>query len=87
LDYIVEVRLPTWLFAFNVLSELRKKCLEDAITEDTIAIAHDDDLQLIDSEETLTADAVEKFLRKRRMPLLVENGGMCPMQLQGTQKD
>ena len=34
--------------AFPVLSGTQKKCLEDAIAEDTIGIAHDDDLQLIE---------------------------------------
>jgi hypothetical protein len=31
-----------------VLSVLQKKCVEDGVDEDTIAIAHDDDLQLIE---------------------------------------
>jgi len=42
--------------------------------EGSIAIAHDDDLQLIENVETLTADAVEQFLRKTRVPVLTENG-------------
>ena len=28
------------------------------------------------SQETLTADAVENFLRERKFPLLIENGGV-----------
>jgi len=37
------------LFALVVIDDLQKKSLEDTISEDkdTIAIAHDDDLQLI----------------------------------------
>ena len=30
----------------------------------------------------MTADAIEMFLRERQMPLVVENGGMCPVPLQ-----
>ncbi|KAH9998730.1 hypothetical protein BJV77DRAFT_980042, partial [Russula vinacea] len=50
------------------------KCIEDGTPEDTIAIVHDNDLELIEDVEILTADAVEKFLREKQMPLLVENG-------------
>jgi hypothetical protein len=42
------------LFTFIVFSELQKKCADDAIDGDTIAIAHDDDLQLIDSEDVVS---------------------------------
>jgi len=42
--------------------------------EDIIAIAHDDDLQLFEDLETVTADAIEKFLCEKNMPLLIENG-------------
>jgi hypothetical protein len=49
LDYIVEVRPPGHdSFVFDVLSgPQKKKCLEDTVAEDTIAIAHDDDLRLV----------------------------------------
>jgi hypothetical protein len=49
LDYIVEVRPPRHeLFPFDVSSGPKKKCcLDDTIADETIAIAHDDDLQLI----------------------------------------
>ena len=49
LDYIVEVR-PSGHepFLFDVFSGPQKKCrLDDTVAEETIAIAHDDDLQLI----------------------------------------
>jgi hypothetical protein len=80
------------------MSGSQKKCLEDTVSEDTIAIAHDDDLQLIKDvvrpkskcrnlylkstinapvQETLTADAIEKFLREKQMTLRVENNGKC----------
>ncbi|KAF8479945.1 hypothetical protein F5888DRAFT_902467 [Russula emetica] len=39
-----------------------------------MAIAHDDDLRLIEGMETLTADSIEEFLREKQMPLVVENG-------------
>jgi len=42
--------------------------------EDTIAIVHDDDLDLIKDVEILTADAVEKFLHENQIPVLTENG-------------
>jgi hypothetical protein len=29
------------------------------------------------TQKTLTADAVEKFLRENEIPVLIENGGMC----------
>jgi hypothetical protein len=49
LDYIIEVRPPGHeLFPFDVFSGPQKKCcLDDTVAEETIAIAHDDDLQLI----------------------------------------
>jgi hypothetical protein len=105
LDYIAKVRRPdsawTSLFAFNVP---QKKCVEDAVSEDTIAIVHDDDLQLIEDavspsqnaipsqpsnthvQETLTADAIEKILGEKQMPLLVEGGGMSPVSLRKMQE-
>ncbi|KAF8474351.1 hypothetical protein DFH94DRAFT_695423 [Russula ochroleuca] len=80
----------------GVLDYIVEKCLEDANDEDIIAIAHDDDLQRIESEdpvrpsqnaglcpnltssvrmkETLTADAVQKFLRENKFSVLIENG-------------
>ena len=77
----------------------QKKCLEVADVEGVLAIAHDDDLQIIKSKdlilvrpnknaelcanshsnarakETLTADAVLKFLHENEIPVLIENGG------------
>ena len=38
------------------------------------------------TQETLTADAIWKFLREKQMSLLVKNGGMCPVPLQGMQE-
>jgi len=58
----------------GVLDYIVEKCLEDTIAEDTIAIAHDDDLKLIKGVETLTAEAIQKFLREQQMALRVENG-------------
>ena len=49
LDYIEEVRPPEYDPALFVLSGSQKKCQEDIMaqdTEDIIAIAHDEDLQL-----------------------------------------
>jgi hypothetical protein len=82
---------------------LQKKCPDDCEKE-TIAIAHDDDLQLIENvvrssqspnsslnltltsnvpaQETLTASAVETFLRENQMPVLIENGGIYSTPLQ-----
>lgn len=37
-------------------------------------------------KDSLTQDAVEKFLREKRVSMLVENGGMCLVPLQGMQK-
>ena len=34
----------------------------------------------------LTADEIERDLRERNIPVLVEDGGMCPGSLQGTQE-
>ena len=36
-----------FLFVLIVTSGPQKKCLEDSISEDSIAVAHDDDLQFI----------------------------------------
>lgn len=38
----------------DVLSGPFKKCMEDALDEDTIAIAHDDELQLIDLDDAVS---------------------------------
>jgi hypothetical protein len=32
-------------------------------------------------QETLTADAIENFLREKQMPLRIENGGICSVLL------
>ncbi|KAI9452340.1 hypothetical protein F5148DRAFT_1289653 [Russula earlei] len=42
--------------------------------ENTLAIAHDDDLHLVEEVDVLTADAVEDFLRQNEINVLVENG-------------
>jgi len=52
-----------------IAENVQQKC-----TDGVIAIAHDDDLQLIEEVETLTADAVEGFLRQNEINVLVENG-------------
>jgi hypothetical protein len=48
LDYIVEVRPPEYDRLLSSYLVGQKKCIEDVKTEDTIAIVHDDDLQLIE---------------------------------------
>jgi hypothetical protein len=70
-----------------------------------MAVAHDNDLQLIETmvgpgqntcaptelerahrrkKDSLTDGAVvENFLRENKFPVLLENGGMCPVTLQG----
>jgi len=49
--------------------------------ESAMAVAHDDDLQLI--ERMVGGDAVQNLLRENEIPVLLENGGMCPVTLQG----
>ncbi|KAF8493446.1 hypothetical protein F5888DRAFT_1724104 [Russula emetica] len=39
-----------------------------------LAIAHEDDLKLIEGLDALTADAVENFLRQNEIPVLVDKG-------------
>lgn len=53
----------------GVLDYIAEKC-----TDNVIAIAHDNDLELIEEVETLTADAVEGFLRQNEINVLIENG-------------
>jgi len=53
----------------GVLDYIAEKC-----TDSVIAIAHDDDLQLVEEVETLSADAVEGFLRQNEISVLIENG-------------
>jgi hypothetical protein len=49
LDYIVEVRPPEHDRSRIMYSAgPKKKCIEDGVDEDTIAVAHDDELQLIE---------------------------------------
>jgi hypothetical protein len=71
-----------------------------------MAVAHDNDLQLIETmvgpsqktyaqtelerahhaqrtKDSLTGDAVENFLNENNIPVLLDNGGMCPVTLQG----
>jgi len=52
-----------------------------------MAIVHDDDLSFIKDVEILTADAVEKFLHENQIPVITENGGMCPVSPQGTREE
>ncbi|KAI0271317.1 hypothetical protein BC834DRAFT_1030811 [Gloeopeniophorella convolvens] len=62
--------VPAWRDPLvGVLDYIAEKC-----PDQQIAIAHDDDLQLIEEVETLTADAVENFLRQNEIGVLVENG-------------
>jgi len=46
-------------------------------TGDIVAITHDDDVQLVDSEEVdiLTADTVKELLVRKEINVLIENGG------------
>lgn len=46
------------------------------MAEETIAIAHENDPQLIQEVETLTAGAIESGLRDEQIPLLVENAAI-----------
>ncbi len=46
LDYIVDVRSFRHVY-FDYTHISQKKCLEDTVAEDTVAIAHDDDLHRI----------------------------------------
>ncbi|KAI9510668.1 hypothetical protein F5148DRAFT_1333231 [Russula earlei] len=57
----------------GVLNYIAEKCPEDC-AEDTIAIAHDDDLQLIENVENMTASTVKSYLHERDIPVLIENG-------------
>jgi len=57
----------------GVLDYLAKNCPKDC-AEGTIAIAHDNDLQLIETVENVTASAVETFLREHQIPVFVKNG-------------
>ena len=65
LDYIVEVRPPEHeLFPFDVFNGPKKKCyLDDTIADDTIAIAHDDDLQLIIDDVVRPSRMLELIIR------------------------
>jgi len=38
------------------------------------------------SQENMTTSAVETFLREHQIPVLVENGGICPVLLQEYEK-
>ena len=48
LDYIVEVCRLDMTVRVYVLTRHQKKCIEDAVPEDIIAIAHDDDLHFME---------------------------------------
>ncbi|KAI0273266.1 hypothetical protein BGY98DRAFT_1099432 [Russula aff. rugulosa BPL654] len=72
-----QYRDPLVVILDYIEERAQKKCQEDTMAkdiEDIIAIAHYDDLQLFEDIETVTADAMERFLRERKMPLLIENG-------------
>ena len=49
-----------------VLAGPKKKCLEDTIAEDTIAIAHDDDLRLVKDAVGPSQNAENHFGTQRR---------------------
>jgi len=53
----------------GVLDYISEKC-----PENTIAIAHENDLQSVEEVEVMTADAVEGFLRQNETNVLIENG-------------
>lgn len=53
------------------LIEVLDYIVEDTIAEEAIAIAHENDLQLIQEVEILTADTIENVLRDEQMPLFV----------------
>ncbi|KAH9977487.1 hypothetical protein BJV77DRAFT_551285 [Russula vinacea] len=59
----------------NYIVEKSFKCDKDAIAKDLRAIAR----QVIEDMETLTADAILRFVHEKQMPLLIENlnGDMC----------
>ncbi|KAH9953160.1 hypothetical protein BC827DRAFT_171613 [Russula dissimulans] len=52
----------------GVLDYIAENSAQDC-AEGTIAIAHDNDLRLIESVENVTASAVETFLRERQIPV------------------
>ncbi|KAI0246843.1 hypothetical protein BJV78DRAFT_1250814 [Lactifluus subvellereus] len=54
----------------GVLNYIAQNC-----PENTVAIAHHDDLHAVEGVETLSADTVEEFLRSKGMGVLVESGG------------
>jgi hypothetical protein len=53
----VEVRLPEYDHSLIALTGLQKKCLEDNVHEDNMAIAHHDDLRLIKDVVRLSQNA------------------------------
>jgi len=55
----------------GVLDYLSEKC-----PDGTVAITHDDDLQLVEQVDTFTADAVASFLLQNEIGVLVENGAI-----------
>jgi Fe-S cluster biogenesis protein NfuA len=38
------------------------------------------------TKDSLNGDAVEDYLREKETPMLVEDGGMCPVPLQGMEQ-
>jgi hypothetical protein len=38
------------------------------------------------TQDSLNGDAVEEFLCEKQIPMLLDDGGMCPVQWQGTEE-
>ena len=38
------------------------------------------------AQDTFTADVVQRVLREKNIPVLIENGGTCPLSLQGVRE-
>jgi len=53
----------------GILDYIAEKC-----SETVIAVVHDDDLQIVENMETLTADSVEQFLHEKQLPVLIDGG-------------
>ena len=65
LDYIVEVRPPEYDRSRIMYSAShKKKCIEDGVDEDTIAVAHDDELQLIEDVVSLSQNQFSSEVSK-----------------------
>ena len=67
LDYIIQVRPPEYDRSFLYYSAYRKKCNDDiSVAGDIIAIAHDDDLRLIEGVVRPSQDA-RIYTRNKRV--------------------